>query len=199
MSPSAVFFKELFSVICPEGNCVWKKLEKICIYKHAWFVFPYFRVHLAFLDWKVKVETMVLRWGISYDLMTGWKHFTQTEKQIVLLITKLVLVCFNRVLVAPKVPQGSLARQASGWVNSLTSSTRTAVCVCACMPLCLLCGCLYLSSLLSSWEAYFHSNKQLLEMCLKACGSSNLRINGWAVNLSENAKTLTLTMNVGRN
>lgn len=119
---------------------LWKKLEKMCIYKHAWFVFSYFRVHLAFLDWKVKVETLVLRWGISYDLMNGWKHFTQTEKQIVLLITKLVLMCFYRVLVAPKVPQGSLARQASGWVNSLTSSTRTAVCVCVCVLACL-CVC----------------------------------------------------------
>lgn len=36
-------------------------------------------------------------------------------------------------------------------------------------------------------------------MCLKARGPFNPRINGWAVNLSENAKTLTLTMDVGRN
>lgn len=69
------------------------------------------------------------------------------------------------------------------------------VCVCVCshasvfVVVCAsLYGCLYLWPLLKRWEAYFQSNKQLLDMCLTAYAAFNPRINGRPVNLSENAK-----------
>lgn len=79
------------------------------------------------------------------------------------------------------------AWQAGEWTHwpSARSSCSLYVCVCAHM---LLCGCLYLWPLFKYWEAYFQFNKQLLDMCLKACAPSNPRINGRARNLSENAR-----------
>lgn len=106
--------------------------------------------------------------------------------------------CLHRVPVVSRGLQDKLAKLARGWVNSMTCHTLTLQCVCAHMPLCLLlCGCLYLWPLLKRWEAYFQFNKQLLDMCLKACAASNPRINGRAANLSENAKMGKLATDMG--
>lgn len=165
---------------------------------------PFCRVFLVLPDWKVKEETPVLRWERSDAAILNGKKIVP---RWLLLATSEVTVLVHLSLNGPRVCTGSAwcpgafgttwqSWQEGEWTR--WPATLSLCSVCAHMPLCLLlCGCLYLWPLLKRWEAYFQFNKQLLDMCLKACAASNPRINGRAANLSENAKMGKLATDMG--
>ena len=182
---------------------------------HVWFVFSLFRVYLVLLDIKVKVEILVLRWErndapIMHKMSRGscWRPHPRliTEKKRLSLNHPHVSAQGPRGIQGPPGQTGKPGKRVSELGDPVHSHCSVCVYVCVhshasvFIVVCVsLCGCLYLWSLLKCWEAYFQSNKQLLDMCLKACAASNPRINGRPVNLSENAKTGKLATDIGRN
>lgn len=191
-----LLFTLCYFPLCPVAACA--TVSRVFKAKYDRFVLSLFRVSLVLVDWKVRVETMVLRW-VRHD---DWAHRSITSDwRPNSRLPVLLFIRWSSSLQGPRGvqgPQGQLGKPGKR-VSELSDLVHShcAVWVCSHASVFIAVWVFVLVATAQMLRSLLPVRQTMLDMRLKACAAFNPRINGRALNLSENARVGKPALDVG--